>query len=239
MSSSHTLNSRLRLLIARAYRAEKVYAATSAKQSEQRLNSSQLTEGASELRAREWHKSHNRLRIALNDLLTNSSASSLAQAVNKVRLEFVAQVSAATKVIEQDTEELHKALQRTEFTMALRLSVELIKHKAVLQSGQAIAEELEALLKSSGFIKVQSLNARLLESLEREEKKHKARGVGDGRDGRMKEVVNYREANRVNSHAVNNHADNVGASSVNANSVGVGNVSVVHNNVVQFRRRVI
>jgi hypothetical protein len=151
MSSTATLNSRLRILVAKAFRAEKLYgAAKGNKLREAMASQTTITDAAQELRAKEWQKTHYELRVALNNILSlgNSKEQATQLALLKSRFETRAEehVSAVRKLVEN----LKETADRHEFAHVLKLAMELIRLKAVAQSSKVITEELQAVLSRSG-----------------------------------------------------------------------------------------
>ena len=110
----------------------------------------QLAEMAGELRAKEWQKGYYQLRTALNDLLGSGSPQAVLDGVVSMRKQFRARMEEATEFVEQATTELQEAAGRHEFSLMLKLTMELIRQKAIAQSSRAICDELGAVLKASG-----------------------------------------------------------------------------------------
>ena len=157
MASGATLNSRLRVLVARAFRAEKLYGSgtppvsgSAGGRSERKLTIPQLAEMAGELRAKEWQKCYYQLRTALNDLLSSGSAQVVLDGVLALRQQFREKMEVAAEFVERATPELQDAAGRHEFSLLLKLTMELIRQKAIAQSCRAISDELAAVLKASG-----------------------------------------------------------------------------------------
>ena len=150
MSSGPTLNSRLRVLVAKTYRAEKLYSSVRKPQRERSAPLAMVSETANEIRAREWQKTHYDLRVALNDILSlgNSSEQSKQLLLLKERYSVLATDSA--KLLRQGSETLKETTERQEFAHVLKLSLELIRIKARAQSNKAISEELSSLLSKAG-----------------------------------------------------------------------------------------
>ena len=151
MSSRATLNSRLRVLVARAFRAEKLYGTSVPGRADRRLSFPQLAEAAGELRAREWQKGYYQLRTMLNELLSVGAPQSAVEGVIAIRKQFRERTEEAAQFVEQATGELQEAAGRHEFSHLLKLTLELIRQKAIAQSSRAICDELGAVLKASGI----------------------------------------------------------------------------------------
>ncbi len=150
MSSNATVNSRLRVLVARAFRAEKLYGASAPNRPDKRLNYAQLAEAAGELRSKEWQKAYYQLRASLNDLLALGSPQATVDGVIALRLEFLKRTEEAAQFVEHASSELQDAAARQEFSHLFKLTLELIRQKAVAQSSRAVCDELGAVLKASG-----------------------------------------------------------------------------------------
>ncbi|MCB0322786.1 MAG: hypothetical protein KDD69_04400 [Bdellovibrionales bacterium] len=158
MSAAPTLNSRLRVLIAKTFRAEKLYSAIPTAHAEklfqgggeQLLHAGAVAQLANDIRAKEWQQSHYRLRIALNDLLAEGSPATISKDLVALRERFLSRADESVKAIEEGTETLVENAERQEFAHIFKLSVELIRHKARAQASKVIADELTAVLDASG-----------------------------------------------------------------------------------------
>lgn len=150
MSGSQTLNSRLRILVAKAYRSEKLYSSVNGARSERQLSSSAQAEIASDARAKEWQRAYNQLRLAANDILSLGNPSHVARAVQSLRSSFLSKAEDSARLLAKGEEEVVETARRHEFAHIFKLSLELIKLKAQTQVFQLIAAELASLLEASG-----------------------------------------------------------------------------------------
>lgn len=150
MSSSPTLNSRIRVLVAKAFRAEKLYSSVNNAKGDRLSNLAVLAEAASEIRAKEWQRAHYQLRTSLNDILALGNNGLMAREVAILRERFVERANESGSSVEDGAQELIDAARRHEFAHTFKLSLELIRRKAQAQASRVIADELGALLDSSG-----------------------------------------------------------------------------------------
>jgi len=150
MSDSPTINSRLRVLIAKTFRAEKLYSSLRKPQSQTPANNSQLSEMANELRAREWQRAHTKLRTNLNDILDIKHTNKVATEVLKLKEFFQIESDKCNAALDQSLKLLVDSAKREEFVHSLKVSFELIRLKARMQASHAISEELSAILGASG-----------------------------------------------------------------------------------------
>ena len=149
--SNPTLHSRIRVLVAKAFRAERLYGSMRNKQALSGVSEETLGELANDIRAQEWQKSHFLLRRTLNDILASTTSSSeVAQALALLRDRFKKKGSESAAEVKQLSAHLVEAAGREEFATTLKSSLSLISHKARAQANSVVAEELSALLESSG-----------------------------------------------------------------------------------------
>lgn len=146
--ADNTLSSRLRVLIAKTFRAEKLYSTMRAADTPL-FDTFALAEAANNLRASVWQTRHHQLRKALNEILSESRPADVAFEVAKVRDGFEARASESRELIERNRRTLIDSAQRDEFAHTLKLSGELVRAKAELQANQIIADELSSLLQGS------------------------------------------------------------------------------------------
>lgn len=158
MSNNPTLHSRIRVLVAKAFRAEKLYGSMRNTSPATILHSEEsLGNVANELRAREWQKSHFLLRRMLNDILSNSGNSSdIARSVALLRDRFQKKAEESAHEMKRKSVELAEANTREEYAATLKLSVSLVGLKARAQANKVITDELTAVLESSGRSKLAS-----------------------------------------------------------------------------------
>lgn len=146
MSSSPTLHSRLRVLVAKAFRASQLYSSmrTGVKTPQN------LGELANDVRARVWHQSHSELQLALNDVLALGSSSEIVSKIIQLRLRFDKRALDAQKLLERGTDRLVESANRHEFVTSLKASMDLVKFKAEMQATRVIADELGDILGGRG-----------------------------------------------------------------------------------------
>lgn len=161
MAALPTLNSRIRVLVAKAFRAEKLYSslalgglnstgsAIADRDADRSASSNVLAQIANEVRAKEWKRSHYQLRTSLNDLLAEGSGAQLAPALIELRDGFLRAAQESRRVLAASSETLAENARRQEYAHIFKLSVELIRHKARAQANQVVADELTALLDAS------------------------------------------------------------------------------------------
>jgi hypothetical protein len=149
MSATPTLNSRLRVLVAKAFKAEKLYASIRSPQPETSLPTS-LGEMANDVRAKEWQRAHFQLRTALNDILSETSGAQLAAGVHMLRERFIEKANEGARFVDQGRVELADVAKRSEFAHGMKLCMELVRHNARSQAYSVLIEELSAILEGAG-----------------------------------------------------------------------------------------
>lgn len=152
MAEGPTLNSRLRILVAKTFKAEKLYASVRNAQSFRFEGSQSATEIANEIRAREWQDAHGQLRTVLNEVLGYGATQQMIARLLKLRNEFLAEAEKHFQAVEMGIKAINETARRQEFAYVLKLSAELIRHKARGQACKVIADELNAVLDSSGRV---------------------------------------------------------------------------------------
>jgi hypothetical protein len=152
MMEGPTLNSRLRLLIAKSYRAEKLYSSLRSADAGKLATAGALSDVANDLRSREWQRSYNELRVALNEAVKLSSSSAVAAELFALRGRFLTRVEEDRQTLDASTGVITEAAAREEYAHIVKLSLELIRRKARLQACKAIADELTALLQASSLL---------------------------------------------------------------------------------------
>lgn len=145
-----TLNSRLRVLVAKTFRAEKLYSSIRNIQREHPSNPAIFAEIANDIRSKEWQDAHKDFRLALNEIL--ALGNSREQTLELARLKETISESAEESLsrLELSANSLKESAKSYEFAHAFRLSAELIKHKASVQARRVILEELSSVLNASG-----------------------------------------------------------------------------------------
>ena len=113
MASERTLNSRLRVLVAKTFRAEKLYGAIRNK-NDSLITAATLSEIANDIRAQEWQRSHFRLRSALNDALSLPNSQLVAEEVEKLQNHFASITRESTGIVEKGSAALIEDTQRQE-----------------------------------------------------------------------------------------------------------------------------
>ncbi len=143
MTTGSTLHSRLRILVAKAYRAEKLYASL---RNNANRDSSMVVDIANDVRAKEWKKAYSQLRTALNELFEITTPAHLPARVGSVLLRFQKASKEASVTLEKEVQGFVEAARRREFARTLKQSLELIRLKARAQAGKVIVDELNAVL---------------------------------------------------------------------------------------------
>lgn len=143
MTTPATLNSRLRVLIAKAYRAEKLYSSIRHTQGN---DTPSVVELANDIRAREWQRAYGHLRGTLNDILLLGSPAAVSDQIHGLYRQFRRLSEESFRAVEQETTNLVETVKRHEFARCLKLSMELIRSKARAQAHKVIADELHAAL---------------------------------------------------------------------------------------------
>ena len=165
MDSGPTLSSRLRVLVAKTYRAERLYGSIRSPQNSAHHSAAAISQTANDIRAREWQRSHNELRTSLNTLIAQGgSSSALIKQVSVLREQFRAQEEQSRRSIESGSANLKESTRRQEFAAVFKQAAELIRHKARAHANRVIADELKALIETSGYsVKAPKSNTLLLE----------------------------------------------------------------------------
>lgn len=151
MSLGPTLNSRLRVLVAKAFRAEKLYSSVNSSRAERLTNLAVIAEAASDIRAKEWQRTHYQLRTALNDILGIGASKSVVREVVVLRESFLKRAYDALALVDKGSEDLIETTRRQEFAHIFKISAELIRLKAQAQACRAVADELSAVLEASNY----------------------------------------------------------------------------------------
>ncbi len=150
MSNGATLNSRLRVLVAKTFRAEKLYSSIRNKKQSDTISVSALSDLANEVRAKEWQNAHYQLRTALNDVLSQGGSSQQSKDLLLLREQFAKRAKEAAVAVENGVRTLNETAKRQEFAHVFKLSLELVQHKARAQASKVISEELTSLLNKAG-----------------------------------------------------------------------------------------
>jgi hypothetical protein len=147
MDSDGTLNSKLRVLVAKSYRAEKLYASI---RNIKGLDAANVSDMANDIRAREWQRAHAQFRSLLNDALSVSNNVSLSARVTSFYKKFLKLSKEAQQSVKDNKDKLLDTIKREEFANSLNLSLELIKLKARAQANKVIADELASTIQLGG-----------------------------------------------------------------------------------------
>ncbi len=150
MAEKATLHSRLRVLVARTFKAEKLYASMQRKSSPSFPGPAALSELANDIRAKEWQRIHAELRGAINDILENCPVGQVGTKVNQLKDEFLLLAKNSSQDFSENLESLLEAAKKEEFTRTAKKSMELVRFKARLQAAQAVSEELTGILNLCG-----------------------------------------------------------------------------------------
>jgi len=147
----HTITSRLKVLIARTFRAEKLYSSMRTNdQGGEAASASLLVELANEVRAREWQRAHTKLRKVLNEIIERSAPAELGSEIVRLHKHFSVKAGESESLLSAGLAELPDMSRRQEFSALLKLSAELVRYKARYQAYQALADELASVLDNSG-----------------------------------------------------------------------------------------
>lgn len=174
-TSLPSLSSRLRILIAKTHRAEKLYSSMAndnlsnpTPKIPKLQGEAQLGKLANDIRAKEWQISHEELRLSLNEVLRLGSSTAILDSLEMLHEQYYAKFIESSVMLERGTEALFEAVKRQEFVHILKLGIEMVKQKARSQVSQVIADELKLLVSGSGreASSVNSLNTSKRISLE-------------------------------------------------------------------------
>ena len=155
--NSGSINSKVRVLIARTFHTEKLYAAMgNVRDGIVSMPSVQAI--ADEVRGKEWQIAHQTLRTKLNEIVRLSSANAIKLALSDLyqKARGLASASEAAMVVSQKS--LEEMNSRGENVQVLKLALEVIKLKARFQSYSAVADELEGVIGKSEIQKLASGN---------------------------------------------------------------------------------
>lgn len=183
MSDSATLNSRLRVLIAKTFRAEKLYSSivrqnlSGGNISSAKAGQAKLSEMANEIRAKEWQLTQSKLRTVLNDIIETHSSSQLTNEILSVTREFHNEAKSCETQLVETKAKLIEAGELEEFATSLKLSFELIRLKARLQACHSVISELGSL----GCL--EKLGVGGIESFTASSKQTKVRKFSGNKDG--------------------------------------------------------
>ena len=145
-----TLASRLKVLVAKSFKAERLYGSMVINLTGQM--ETELAERAklsNEIRAREWQKSYNKLRLGLNAILSEeNSATAVTERLLKLEADFRVQIKKANQELEKVSVGIKDALNRAEYAVVYRRSMDLVKYQARIQASEVVCQEVLALLET-------------------------------------------------------------------------------------------
>lgn len=139
------LSTKLRALVARSFKAEKLYS-SSAKEAEGSLEARSM---ATEVKAKEWGIQYNKLRVALNRMIREVPASEMTKSVYELSLDSAQTVSECDYATTRLKMEVPVASKKQEYSRLMSLSKQLLQVSARRQAAHSIHEELVSILESS------------------------------------------------------------------------------------------
>ncbi|MBL7663218.1 hypothetical protein JNK13_10765 [bacterium] len=142
MSSQSTVGSRLRVLVAKSYRAEQLYASMRHSLSNK---PEVITDITNDYRAQVWLKAHQELRIKLNEIIGLPYGVGVQELI-KLKAQFERKVSESNIVIERVSKKLAECSDKQEFASVVKLGLELVQYKSQAQAFQVVADELKDVL---------------------------------------------------------------------------------------------
>ena len=150
MPISPTVNSKLRVLIAKTYKAEKLFLSMKSSFSAG-FENQKLIELANNVRAEVWGNIHSDLRKSLNSIVNSESSTSVVTEINKLKSSFRSVIEERNRQLEKTKQMLFEMGARGEFIHTLKLSLELVKLKATIQANQTIIDELNNIINGSAL----------------------------------------------------------------------------------------
>lgn len=171
-----TLYAKLKILVAKLYKAEKLYASMRRPLNSEHNNisgasrlashkvmslagkrpkeinrdttfsSGILIEHANEIRSLEWYEVHHTFRLHLNDILSRGNSVNLGLELNNLWHEFCAEFTLAESYLKESRSHAADAIEKEEYAHLLKISSDLIKRKARIQALKVINDELEVLI---------------------------------------------------------------------------------------------
>ena len=148
MPITPTVNSKLRVLIAKTYKAEKLFLSMKSSSSAG-FENKKLIELANNVRADVWGHIHCDLRKSLNTIVNSESSISVVNEINKLKGSFRSVIEEKNRQMEKTKQMLFEMGARGEFIHTLKLSLELVKLKATIQANQTIIDELNNISNNS------------------------------------------------------------------------------------------
>lgn len=151
-NTTPTLNSRLRVLIAKTYRAEKLYASMLNVGEGGLPSGASLNKLANDVRAKEWQVQHEQLRSGLNELVRLGHHAAVLDHLEVLHEEYYARYMESSNSLARGVAALVETARRQEFAHVLKLSLDMARYKARSQACKVIADELAALIEESGRV---------------------------------------------------------------------------------------
>ena len=145
MPGTHTINSKLRVLIAKTYQAEKLFLSMKSSGSAG-FENKKLIELANNVRAEVWGSIHSDLRKSLNTIVGTDSQANIIAEVNKLKNSFLSVIDEKNRQLEKTTQILFEMGTRGEFFHTLKSSLELVRLKAAIQANHTIVEQLSSII---------------------------------------------------------------------------------------------
>ena len=146
MTADATFNSRLRVLIAKTYKAEKLYASL---RNNKEVGVNAVAELANDVRAKEWGNLHCQLRSSLNDAVSLGNQTAVAVEIARILDGFNKIGDECVKIIGEATNALVETARQEEFAHSLKTALDLVRYKARAQAAKAISSELMSVLEAS------------------------------------------------------------------------------------------
>lgn len=143
-----TINSRIRVLVARTFKAEKLYASMSFPDGVGTGFS--LDNVANDLRADAWLRCHKQLRAMLNETLKLSGSSAMVSRLAIIKQQFINKANCEEAKIAEKAKLLMDSATRQEYASCLQFSLELVESKACAQASRVIIDEVSGVLSASG-----------------------------------------------------------------------------------------
>jgi len=147
MPISPTVNSKLRVLIAKTYKAEKLFLSMKSSSSAG-FEHKKLIELANNVRADVWGHIHSDLRKSLNAIVNSDSSVNVTNEINRLKSSFRAVIEEKNRQLEKTKQMLFEMGTRSEFIHTMKLSLELVRLKATIQANQTIIDELNNIINS-------------------------------------------------------------------------------------------
>ncbi|MDD2944139.1 MAG: hypothetical protein PHC51_14380, partial [bacterium] len=150
---SSTLTSKIRVLVARTYKAEKLYASMRGMRDISTAEAERvLSQMSNDIRSREWQGAHQELRHRLNEILRlgGSQRSIALEELGNVYQSFIRRLRESELALQHGATVVTESAKRLEYSVVLKMAFELVRHKARAQACQAIVDELESVLNFAG-----------------------------------------------------------------------------------------